>query len=93
MKISGRYGAFTPRPDQAPFYAKRAKAQAAERAAAQRSLAEHLWMYRTCTNGCGKPVAFYDTVNYALKFSGCCSAECEAEQRKRQEAAEGKSNG
>lgn len=85
MKISGRYGTFTPRPDQAPYYAKRAKAQKAKRAAVQRALAEHLAMHRTCANGCGKAVAFYDTVNYALKHGGCCSAVCEAELRKRRD--------
>lgn len=84
-KISGRYGTFTPRPDQAAYYAKRAKAQKAKRAAVQRSLAEHLAMHSTCANGCGKPVAFYDTVNYSLKHGGCCSAACQAELRKRQD--------
>jgi hypothetical protein len=85
MKISGRYGTFTPRPDQAAYYAKRAKAQKAKRADVQRSLAEHLAMHRTCANGCGRAVAFYDTVHYCLKYGGCCSAECEAELRKRQD--------
>lgn len=42
------------------------------------SLAAWLEKHSACANGCGKPVAFYDNINYALRFSGCCSAECEA---------------
>lgn len=78
MKVQGRYGTFTPRPDQAPIYAKRAKAQKKKRAEAARSLAAWLELHKRCANGCGKPAAFYDTVHYGLKHGGCCSAECEA---------------
>lgn len=86
MKVYGRYGAFTPRPDQAAIYAKRAKKQKQRQAEAARSLAEWLEKHKACANGCGKPVAFYDTVHYALKHGGCCSAECEAAHRARQDA-------
>jgi len=78
VKVSGRYGTFTPRPDQAGFYAKRARKQKQQRADAARSLAAWLDQHKTCANGCGKPVAFWDTVHYSLKHGGCCSAECEA---------------
>lgn len=78
MKVQGRYGTFTPRPDQAPIYASRAKKQREQQAQQTRGLAEWLEQHKVCANGCGKPVAFYDTVNYALKHGGCCSAECEA---------------
>lgn len=83
MKVRGRYGTFTPRPDQAPIYAKRAKAQRKRQAAAQSCLAAWLEKHSACANGCGKPVAFYDTVHYSLKHGGCCSAECEAEFERR----------
>lgn len=83
MKITGRYGTFTPRPDQAPIYAKRAKAQKKKRAAAARSLAAWLEQHKTCANGCGQPVAFYDAVHYSLKHDGCCSAECAASRAAR----------
>lgn len=83
MKVTGRYGTFTPRLDQAAFYAKRAKKQKERQAEAARSLAAWLERHKSCANGCGKPVAFYDTVHYSLKHGGCCSAECEAELRAR----------
>jgi hypothetical protein len=86
MKINGRFGTFTPRPDQTAYYAKRAKAQARKRTEAQRSLAAWLDKYSSCINGCGKPVAFYDEINYTLKHLGCCSPECEAEHRRKQQA-------
>jgi hypothetical protein len=86
MKVYGRFGAFTPRPDQVPYYAKRAKAQAKKRATAQRNLAEWLHKYSSCINGCGKPVAFWDEIHYGLKHSGCCSPECEADYLRRQQA-------
>lgn len=87
MKINGRYGRFTVRPDQQPFYAKRAKRDADQRRQAQAQEAEWLERHKTCANGCGQPVAFYDKIHYALRYSGCCSAECEAEHRAK-EAAE-----
>lgn len=85
MKVQGRYGMFTPRPDQAAFYAKRAKKQQQQRAEASRRTAEWLDKHRTCANGCGKDVAFYDTVHYALKHGGCCSVECEVELNRKAE--------
>jgi hypothetical protein len=78
MKIHGRFGTFTPRPDQVDHYAKRAKAQKKKRDQSQAARAEWLDKYRSCLNGCGKPVAFYDEIHYSLKHSGCCSPECEA---------------
>lgn len=79
MKVQGRYGTFTPRPSQADFYAKRSKKQRQKSTDAVRSLKNWLDKHQSCANGCGKPVSFYDTVYYALKHGGCCSAECEAE--------------
>ncbi|WP_247394640.1 hypothetical protein [Ralstonia pseudosolanacearum] len=72
MKLNGRYGPFTPKPGQAPFYRQRQQRQAAARRAA--------WLdpHRTCANGCGQSVAFTDSIHYALRYSGCCSAACEA---------------
>lgn len=78
MKVLGRYGFFTPRPDQAPFYAKREKRRQQQQREAAQAQAEWLKKHQACANGCGKPVAFYDTVHYTLRYSGCCSAECEA---------------
>lgn len=77
MKVLGRYGFFTPRPDQAPFYAKREKKRQQQQREAVQAQAEWLAKHKECANGCGKPVAFYDTVHYALMYSGCCSTECE----------------
>ena len=78
MNVLGRYGFFTPRPDQAPFYAKREKRRQQQQREAVQAQAEWLKKHQACANGCGKPVAFYDTVHYTLRYSGCCSAECEA---------------
>jgi len=78
MKVRGRYGLFTPRADQAAIYAKRAQRQ--QQQARARSAATAAWLekHKTCANGCGQPVAFYDTTHYCLRHNGCCSAECEA---------------
>ncbi len=77
MKVSGRFGSFRPKPHQKAFYAQRAKREASQQRLASSSLEAWLERHKTCANGCGKPVAFYDTFHYALRFSGCCSAECE----------------
>lgn len=77
QQIIGRYGRFTPKPYQAAFYAPRAKRQAAQRRQRATQLSAWLDKHRACANGCGQPVAFYDTVHYALKHSGCCSSQCE----------------
>ena len=78
MRIIGRYGSFTPRPDQVASYSKRAKREAAQRKARAVSLATWLDKHKSCAAGCGKPVAFWDQIHYGLRFGGCCSAECEA---------------
>ncbi len=84
MKISGRYGSFKPKPHQAAFYAKRAKRQQQERQERAASLRAWLEQHKSCANGCGQPVAFYDTIHYSLRYSGCCSPECEAALNARQ---------
>lgn len=76
MRVKGRFGWFTPKPAQVPFYSRRAAAQGRARRAAAAALAAWLEKHSTCANGCGRPVAFYDTVHYCLLFDGCCSAEC-----------------
>ena len=58
MKVLGRYGFFTPRPDQAPFYAKREKRRQQQQREAAQAQAEWLKKHQACANGCGKPVAF-----------------------------------
>jgi len=78
MKVSGRYGSFTPKPHQAGYYAKRAKRQQQQRHERAASLRAWLDQHKSCVNGCGQPVAFYDTINYALQYSGCCSREWES---------------
>lgn len=78
MKVNGRYGLFTPCPDQAASYAKRAKREAEQRKARAAQLAVWLDKHKSCAAGCGKPVAFYDMVHYGLRFGGCCSADCES---------------
>ena len=78
MKVSGRYGTFTPKPHQAGYYAKRAQRQQQQRQAQATSLRAWLEQHKSCANSCGQPVAFYDTINYSLRYSGCCSPECES---------------
>ncbi len=78
MKVSGRYGRFKPKPQQAAFYAKRAQREQQERQRRAASLRAWLEQHKYCANGCGQPVAFYDTIHYSLRYSGCCSPECEA---------------
>lgn len=78
MKIHGRYGPFTPQPGQAPFYRQRQQRQAAVRRTQAAQRAAWLDPHRTYANGCGQPVAFTDTIHYALRYSGCGSAACEA---------------
>lgn len=80
MKVSGRYGSFRPKAHQAAVYGERAKREARQQREAAGSLQAWLERHKTCANGCGKPVAFYDTTHYALRFGGCCSAECEREK-------------
>ncbi|MFC4523639.1 hypothetical protein [Cupriavidus pinatubonensis] len=86
MKINGRYGRFTPRTSQQPYYAKRAKREQRAQLEAAARLRDWLDKHNTCANGCGQPVAFYDTIHYTLRHSGCCSSECEAAWLARSEA-------
>lgn len=74
-KIYGRWGAYEAR---TPEEKSRARRQEQKRQAARASLGAWLEKHKTCANGCGRPVAFYDTIHYALKYSGCCSPECES---------------
>lgn len=85
MKVNGRYGSFKPKPHQVDYYAGRAKRQAQERQG--RAALLHAWLekHKTCANGCGQPVAFYDTIHYTLRYSGCCSPECEAAMQAKQQ--------
>ena len=87
MKINGRYGPFTPKPEQAPYYRKRQRRQEAARREQVAQRAAWLDKHRSCANGCGQPVAFYDTIHYALRYSGCCSPECEDEMEQRDRAS------
>lgn len=85
MKVNGRYGRFTVPKAQRANYRETYERQ---RAAARQKAAERAaWLdkHQSCANGCGRPVAFYDEIHYALRFMGCCSAECEAAMRKRSE--------
>lgn len=85
MKVYGRYGSFTPKPQQLPYYAKRARRQQQQRQERAASLQEWLARHKSCANGCGQPVAFYDNIHYSLQYGGCCSAECEAALEARRE--------
>ena len=78
MKIKGRWGQFTPKPRQAAFYAARVASEKNQRRKAAIQRADWLEKHSACANGCGQPVAFYDEIHFALKFGGCCSAQCEA---------------
>ena len=87
MESNGRYGPLTPKPEQAPYYRKRQRRQEAARREQVAQRAAWLDKHRSCANGCGQPVAFYDTIHYALRYSGCCSPECEAEMEQRDRAS------
>lgn len=89
MKVFGRYGSFRPKPQQAGIYMKRAKHQQQARQVRAVSLQAWLERHRSCANGCGQPVVFYDTIHYCLRYDGCCSPECEAalEERRAEERA------
>ncbi len=76
----GRYGPYKPRTP-----AEKAKASKQQAEARRRGQQRQTWLERhsTCLNGCGKPVAFWDEVNLSLRYSGCCSAECESSYQAR----------
>lgn len=72
--LYGRYGPYQPKTP-----ADRAKARKQEAARKQAQLSRQAWLekHKFCANGCGKPVAFWDEKYLSLRYSGCCSAECE----------------
>lgn len=84
MRVNGRYGSFTVKPNQVSFYAKRAKAQQNATRRNYVNLLAWLEQHKNCANGCGKPVAFHDNIYYALMHGGCCSAECEIAHSRQQ---------
>lgn len=71
--LYGRYGPYKPK---TPADKAKAHRQAAARQQAQQQRLDWLVQHRTCLNGCGKPVAFFDEIHYALRYSGCCSEAC-----------------
>ena len=71
----GRYGPYKPR---TPAEKVKARQQAEARRQAQQRRQAWLERYSTCLNGCGKPVAFWDETHLSLRYSGCCSPECES---------------
>lgn len=73
--LHGRFGGYKPRNPEERGLARRQNL--AKRAEAAR-VAAWLDKHRACANGCGQPVAFWDNIHHALRFSGCCSADCEA---------------
>ncbi|CAE6967649.1 hypothetical protein [Paraburkholderia domus] len=87
MKINGRYGRFTVPKEQRQNYRKTYERQLG--IARQKTAERAAWLnkHQTCADGCGRPVAFYDEIRYALRFMGCCSAECDASMKARHEAA------
>ena len=50
MKINGRYGPFTPKPEQAPYYRKRQRRQEAARREQVAQRAAWLDKHRSCAN-------------------------------------------
>ena len=57
MKVNGRYGRFTPRPVQQPFYAKRANRQEQQRRELAANRQAWLAKHRACANGASLAVA------------------------------------
>ena len=79
----GRYGPYKPR---TPAEKAKAGKQAEAGRLARQQRQAWLERYSTCLNGCGKPVAFWDDVHLSLRYSGCCSAECESNYRSKHES-------
>ena len=74
-KLMGRWGPYDPK---TPEDKKKAQGQAQKRRESQAARQAWLDKHKSCANGCGKPVAFYeDSPSLALKHGGCCSRECE----------------
>lgn len=80
----GRFGPYKPR---TPAERSKARKQAQERAQQALQRAQWLEKHKACLNGCGAPVAFYDDQYLGLRYSGCCSAECELSYLGRDDAS------
>ncbi|WP_304350821.1 hypothetical protein [Comamonas testosteroni] len=81
-KLFGRWGAYTPKTPE-----DRAKARRLEEKRKADLLAQQAWLdkHKTCANGCGAAVAFWeDSPGYSLRYSGCCSSECEQAMKLRE---------
>ena len=73
-KLIGRWGAYSPK---TPAEKAKAKRLEGKRMAAQVAQQAFLEQHKSCANGCGRPVAFWeDSPVLSLRFHGCCSQEC-----------------
>lgn len=75
LALKGRFGYYAPRN---PEERAKARRQESTRQASAANAAAWLERNRWCKNGCGKPAAMYEGPYPSLRFSGCCSRECEA---------------
>lgn len=83
MQLFGRFGSYTPR---TPAEKKRARELAAKRRLLQAQIADFLDKHKECKNGCGQPPAWHDG-GQSLRYGGCCSEQCLAEWRDKQDRA------
>ena len=74
-KLNGRWGPYEPK---TPGDKAKARKQASVRQQSQAQARDFLDKHKSCANGCGRPVAFYDdSPVLSLKHGGCCSEECQ----------------
>jgi DNA invertase Pin-like site-specific DNA recombinase len=74
-KLNGRWGPYDPK---TPGDKAKARKQASERRQSQAQARDFLDKHKSCANGCGQPVAFYDdSPVLSLKYGGCCSDACQ----------------
>lgn len=74
-KLNGRWGPYEPK---TPGDKAKARKQASERRQSQAQARDFLDKHKSCANGCGQPVAFYDdSPVLSLRYGGCCSDECQ----------------
>jgi len=81
-KLNGRWGPYEPK---TPTEKAKARKQTSKRQQDQARTSAFLERHKSCANGCGRAVAFWeDSPVLSLKYSGCCSKECEQAIERRQ---------
>ncbi len=74
-KLNGRWGPYEPK---TPGDKAKARKKTSERRQSQAQAHDFMDKHKTCANGCGQPVAFYDDSQVpTLKYGGCCSDACQ----------------